>query len=122
MADHDEHDPDRAAILARRRRFVALALGGLATGCTPGRPNSEVTGDSAGESTSGESSSGGESSSSGVESDTAPRPCLKFDLPPEPETDTDTESGGESESGSGDTGTETGATTGPRPCLVPPRN
>lgn len=30
-----EDDPDRAAILARRQRFVALALTGLATSCTP---------------------------------------------------------------------------------------
>jgi hypothetical protein len=30
-----EDDPDRAAILARRQRFVALALSGLATSCTP---------------------------------------------------------------------------------------
>jgi hypothetical protein len=30
---HDESpDPDRAAILARRRRFIALAISGLATG------------------------------------------------------------------------------------------
>lgn len=34
-----EDDPDRAAILARRQRFIALALSGLATGCTaPPRP------------------------------------------------------------------------------------
>ena len=32
----DGQDPDRAAILARRRRFIALALGGLSTGCSPG--------------------------------------------------------------------------------------
>lgn len=29
--DEDPDDPDRAAILARRRRFIALALSGLAT-------------------------------------------------------------------------------------------
>jgi hypothetical protein len=32
--EHDTDDPDRAAILARRRRFVALAISGLAaTSC-----------------------------------------------------------------------------------------
>ena len=32
--DREPEDPDRAAILARRRRFVALAISGLATtGC-----------------------------------------------------------------------------------------
>jgi hypothetical protein len=46
MAEHDDDslDPDRAAILARRRHFVALALSGLATtACTDGKPEgSEV--------------------------------------------------------------------------------
>lgn len=32
MAD-DSNDPDRSAILARRQRFIALALSGLAVGC-----------------------------------------------------------------------------------------
>ncbi len=31
VAGDDELDPDRAAILARRRRFIALAISGLAT-------------------------------------------------------------------------------------------
>ncbi|MCA9637459.1 MAG: hypothetical protein KC420_15640, partial [Myxococcales bacterium] len=33
-------DPDRAAILARRQRFIAIALSGLATGsaCTKPQP------------------------------------------------------------------------------------
>jgi hypothetical protein len=30
-----EMDPDRAVILARRRRFASLVLGGLSTGCQP---------------------------------------------------------------------------------------
>jgi hypothetical protein len=34
----DEEDPDRAAILRRRRRFVAVALGALATQAACGEP------------------------------------------------------------------------------------
>jgi hypothetical protein len=34
VGDEHDNDPDRAAILARRRRFIALAISGLAaTGC-----------------------------------------------------------------------------------------
>jgi hypothetical protein len=32
VSQDDQTDPDRAAILARRRRFIALAISGLATG------------------------------------------------------------------------------------------
>lgn len=35
MSDDESTDPDRAAILARRRRFVALAISGLATSACP---------------------------------------------------------------------------------------
>ena len=40
MSQDDQTDPDRAAILARRRRFIALAISGMATGgCkTPPQP------------------------------------------------------------------------------------
>lgn len=37
--DDTDTDPDRAAILARRRRFIAIAISGLAsTGCKPSSP------------------------------------------------------------------------------------
>ena len=37
--DSEQPDLDRAAILARRRRFIALAISGLAsTGCKPSGP------------------------------------------------------------------------------------
>ena len=37
--DSEQADLDRAAILARRRRFIALAISGLATtGCKPSGP------------------------------------------------------------------------------------
>ena len=122
MGEHDGRDPDRAAIMARRRQFIAVALGGLASGCAPPKPNPTptTTGETAtatgGTATESESGSGdseseaGESEAGDSESETGPQPCLKFDLPPEPGTDT------------GDTGDETdsGTETGPRPCLVPP--
>ncbi|HVI03406.1 MAG TPA: hypothetical protein VM869_32145 [Enhygromyxa sp.] len=111
MAAHDQHDPDREAIMARRRRFIALALGGLSTSCTPGKPGPDPTPVST--SGSGESTTSGEGSDSDGESDTEDPgekldlpPGEKFDLPPEPES----ESGSE---------TESGGTTGPQPCLAP---
>lgn len=113
--DDDDRDADRAAIMARRRQFVAVALGGLATSCAPGKPAGSTTEDSASESRgptgsgeSGETGSGGESESETGE----PRACLKFDIPPSSET--------ESGSDESDTGSEDGGTTGPRPCLAPP--
>ena len=33
MADDERDDPDRAAILARRQRFIAMTLSGLAASC-----------------------------------------------------------------------------------------
>jgi hypothetical protein len=109
MGEHDETNPDRDAIMARRRRFIALALGGLATGCTSGKPGPDptpvTTSESNGSTTTDQSESG---------TDTAPSPCLKVDLPPD-RTKLDLPPEQESES---DSGTETG-TTGPRPCLAP---
>lgn len=100
MAGSDAQDPDRAAILARRRQFIAVALGSIAVGCpaTNPTPSPEPTGDSASES---EAATTGDESDSGTGT---PRPCLKFDLPPEPGTDSETDGGGE--------------TTGPPPCLA----
>lgn len=40
----DEEDPDRAAILRRRRRFIAVALGALATQAACGEPDSPSDG------------------------------------------------------------------------------
>jgi hypothetical protein len=37
-ADESDQDPDRAAILARRRRFITIALSGLATGAACADP------------------------------------------------------------------------------------
>lgn len=114
MTTSDRDDPDREAILARRRRFIAIALGGITTGCVPGRPKPDNTSITTGATSGVESES---SSTSGPESssETAPQACLKYDVPPEkfdlpPET----------ESGSDESDSGTGSTTSPRPCLVPP--
>jgi len=105
MAERDDHDPDREAIMARRRRFIAVALGGLA-GCTPGKPGPTptTTTTTTGTTTGGESSESGHEGGTESGTDTAPQPCLKYDLPPSSESESDS-------------GTETGT---PRPCLTPP--
>jgi hypothetical protein len=70
-----DEDPDRAAILARRRRFVAIALSGLAagTGCTP-KPEPCLS-----VAPLDDPSSGGK-----PEAPPEPMPCLKV-APPEPD-------------------------------------
>jgi hypothetical protein len=110
MAEHDDDslDPDRAAILARRRHFVALALSGLATtACTdhndkredgsakPPRTEANVAGETGSSGETGEAGSNRETgeTESGSETDSAeqfnthhppPHACLKV-APPEPE-------------------------------------
>src|SRR5688572_6566974 len=43
MADEPDEDPDRAAILARRQRFIALALSGLAGTAACDKPTAPTT-------------------------------------------------------------------------------
>ena len=89
--------------MARRRRFIALALGGLTTGCAPGKPKPTPSSTS-----DGESSTSGDETMDTTADTTGPKhdlPQPKYDLPPSEET-------GDDESGS-----ETGT---PRPCLAPP--
>lgn len=87
MGESDERDAhDRAAILARRQRFIALTLGGLAACGGEGTPQPclDVTGDpgptttttSSGTNTTGDATTtfGDSSSSSGM-----PMPCLDVD-------------------------------------------
>lgn len=66
--DPRDEDPDRAAILARRRRFIAIALSGLtvgATGCPePAQPATPPD-------------------SGTAPGDARPEPCLKVAAPPE---------------------------------------
>ena len=131
---------DRAAILARRQRFIALAISGLSTGCTPGKPGPTPTTASTSSTTLTPTTDGdseeSEESDDGSEA-TAPSACLKFDvgsppkfdMPAEDETsESESESGDpdvpkldlppEDESGSG-AESEGGAETGPQPCLAP---
>lgn len=111
-----DHDPDRAAILARRQRFIALALSGLATAACdkpasgPAKP--------------------ADSSQPGDHAD--PQPCLKVAAPDPPQADGSTtavpqpclevsiepqggSSGGGDSSGGKDDGAGDDAT--PQPCL-----
>ena len=96
MAEHEDHD--REAIMARRRRFIALALGGLATGCAPGKPKPMPNSTS----TTGHESESASTDESGDQTDL---PKQKLDVPPDVDT------------GLEESGSETGT---PRPCLVPP--
>ena len=87
---HIETDPDRAAILARRQRFIALALGGLATGCAVEQRGSEegITTTTASTSTTGtQGSETGDTGDMMEESSTRPQPCLSPDLPDPPDCD-----------------------------------
>lgn len=144
MAEHDDDtpassDPDRAAILARRQRFVALALSGLATtvatsgACTDGKSDDV---DPKADSKTDRKRSVDE---------TPPGPCLSVAIPPEPPSDrppkaclkisdpsTSTD-GGSSDSGTSETGDETESPSprpqaclskaAPQPCLrkAPPK-
>lgn len=81
MADEDdkpEVDPDRAAILARRQRFIALALSGLSTtACTPGDNESKSPkSDTRGEVAPPEGQEAGQQP--------VPQPCLSVPIQPEP--------------------------------------
>ena len=100
MSGHErDDDPDRAAILARRRRFVALALSGLASsGCkSPGPqacldiavPEDEGGGEQGGpivEDPGRPVDPGTESSDDegGEIVEPSPQPCLEFAAPPHP--------------------------------------
>ena len=80
-------EADRAAILARRQRFIALALGGLASGCTPSDPPADggTTTTTASSSTTGDTETDSDSDSGDGDGDpdttltfvtTDPQPCL----------------------------------------------
>ena len=128
---------DRAAILARRQRFIALAISGLSTGCSPGKPGPTPTTASTSSSTTNNPTSTSDGDGDGEESEdageaTSPSACLKFDMGSPPKFDMPSEDE-TSESESGDEpkldlppedesegSAEGGAETGPRPCLAPP--
>jgi hypothetical protein len=125
MGDSDERDGlDRAAILARRQRFIALTLGGLAACGSEGTPQPclDVAGET-GTTTTTASGSGptdgtssvGDGSSSGM-----PMPCLDVDpstTSAGPGTTGDTTAADASSSSSssddaGDSGSDSGTTSG----------
>lgn len=124
MDDEGRDDLDRAAILARRQRFIALALSGLSASCGntsgPQVCLSIAPGDSSTTDAGSGSGSGSESSSG---STTMPMPCLDIgpmttessaDDTGSTGTDTGT-SGTTSESGTSDSGTsesDSGTTSG----------
>jgi hypothetical protein len=102
VSEDDIPDPDRAAILARRRRFIALAISGLAAGgckhgspepCLSVPPNAEGEGEPEPEPEPGPfvedpgvpvegGEAGGESG--GTEPKPQPQPCLKVQPNPQP--------------------------------------
>jgi hypothetical protein len=122
MGDSDERDGlDPAAILARRQRFIALTLGGLAACGSEGTPQPclDVAGETGNTTTNastpatgdGTSSIGDSSSSSGM-----PMPCLDVD-PSTTSTSSSTGTTGDStaadgSSSSDDSGSDSGTTSG----------
>jgi len=90
-------DADRAAILARRQRFIAMALSGLATTATVSAcddvPKTAPKSD-----------------------DPVPQPCLKIESPPP--ADSGAAAQGDAATDEADSGTEPKIT--PVPCLSPP--
>jgi hypothetical protein len=98
--DDDAQDPDRAAILARRKRFIAIALSGLATGagCAQPQPCLDVASPREGEprtdppaATPSEPKTDPATATPTAPATTppptepAPEPCLKVAPPPQPE-------------------------------------
>jgi hypothetical protein len=106
-------DPDRAAILARRRRFIALAISGLATGgcrtqppqpCLSVPPNGGINADGDGEGINDEGNGEAEPNASG--------PFVEDPGAPVDIGDTDGPTGGDT----GETG-EAPPEPNPQPCL-----
>ena len=126
-------DSDRAAILARRQRFIALALSGLSVACGddgnttspmpcldigPQTDSASTTGASATDSMSGPVETSAATTSATESSGTTgmPMPCL--DVAPDSSSGTTDAEG--STTTSGDTSGTSGSTGAPMPCLVPP--
>lgn len=96
--DAPEHDPDRAAILARRQRFIALALSGLAgsAACDACQPqpclNIAQPQDEGGDAKTGDAKTGDAKTTDAKTTDaktgdakTTPQPCLHGGPPPKPQ-------------------------------------
>lgn len=126
--DDDEADVDRHAILARRQRFIALALSSLAATCGDDGATSSTSPmpclDVAPQTESASATTDGATATEGVTSTTTglPMPCLgavtETSLDPTGTGDSTTSTGTGTD---GDTGTDGGSdSTGkPQPCLAP---
>ncbi|MFO7563505.1 MAG: hypothetical protein R6X02_12740 [Enhygromyxa sp.] len=107
-------DPDRAAILARRKQFIALALSGLATtaACTEGgdaTPKDKRAEDK------GETGDATKVEAEGsIKEEAPPQPCLSIAPPPEPDPPVPPEPPAGQEIG-GETGGETGEAQASQP-------
>lgn len=78
--EEGDHDPDRAAILARRKRFIGIALSGLTSGVGCAQPCLSIAQPNEG----GEQPSGPQNVPPATPSDTAPPDaCLKVGRPPD---------------------------------------
>lgn len=118
MAEHDDgagSDPDRAAILARRQRFIALALSGLAsTACTDGKSGEDKSSDGKLDT---RSEPPPQPCLTPVSVDPPPQACLKMVKPPAETGGGADETGGTGESETGDEGETGKPETAPKPCL-----
>ena len=101
MGDEGREDPDRAAILARRQRFIALAISGMSASCggddskpQPCLDVAPMTESSSDDGATGPLTVGTDSSTSGM-----PMPCLDIGPMTESTTvvdDTSTDTGSDS--------------------------
>ncbi|HWB79245.1 MAG TPA: hypothetical protein VG755_29995 [Nannocystaceae bacterium] len=123
-----DDDPDRAAILARRQRFITLALSGLTLGCGDDGgstsspmpcldigPQTESMSDGTTDSMSGPVETTAEStaqSSDGTSTTGMPMPCLDV----APDSSSGTTDGTSTTSA---TDGESSSSGGPMPCLAP---
>jgi hypothetical protein len=99
MGDEGRDDPDRAAILARRQRFIALALSGLSASCGGDKDGKPQPCLDIAPMTESNSDDGASSTTTGM-----PVPCL--DIGPMTESTTSVDSTGTDSTGTDTTGTD----------------
>jgi hypothetical protein len=130
--DGDSDATDRAAILARRQRFIALALSGLAVACgddgngttTSPMPCLDVAPQTESATMTGVTQTGTDSMSSTSVSTSGstgtPMPCLDVAPPTSsgPSDESTTSTGTDTDDGTDD-GASSDSTGRPQPCLAP---
>ena len=104
MDDEGRDDLDRAAILARRQRFIALALSGLSASCGKTSGPQVCLSIGPGDSSTTDAGSGSESGSG---STTMPMPCLDIG-PMTTESSADDTGTSGTDTGTSDTTSDTG--------------